>query len=51
MDHDFDGSENEIGVRPGEEGPRPPHSSEAWREARKREIDRLKALMVKLNKW
>jgi len=44
IDHSFDGSENQIGLRSGEEGPSPPHTSEKYRLTREKEYQRLKKL-------
>ncbi len=43
MDHSFNGTEDEIGRRPGEEGPLPPSSD---KESRHKDMERLKHLMM-----
>lgn len=42
FDSKFDGTENEIGVRPGEEGPRPPSQGT---EAKHEDMKRLERIM------
>jgi len=44
FDHSFNGSENEIGLRNGEEGPRPPNNTKTPEEIA--ELERLYGLIV-----
>jgi len=43
IDHHFNGSENEVGIRPGEEGPAPPNHAKT--QSDEVEYRRLKALI------
>ena len=44
LDHSFNGSENEIGLRKGEEGPQPPNKTKT--ESDREEEHRLMKLMI-----
>ncbi len=43
FDHSFNGTENEIGLRPGEQGPQPPIQTKGPRYYK--ELERLEKLM------